>query len=357
MMGQLRGKRPAALVIALALLAGLLSGCGGGGGTTVTAQFRDAAGLFEGNDVGVLGVHVGTVTKITPTGDHVDVTLHVDPGVKIPANAGAVVVSRSVATDRYVELTPVYDSGPVLRTGTVLPMAKTRTPVEFDDLLSSLKDISSTIAGPKGDAAPLNELLGIGAKTLDGKGVELGTTLHNLAQTLAAADDGSSDLTGTFDNLDKLTSALADNDALVREFSSQVTSATSMLDDQHTSIEATFDALAAMVRAVADFAHSHRAQISDQLDSIASLSSAILEHSKDLEGLVSTLPLMMQNVQGAIDSKCRLVFRTRPADLVPGKTAAGLLCSSLPAALCANVDLDKIPLFALLNAIAGVKSP
>ncbi|MCW2749239.1 MAG: hypothetical protein JWR83_349 [Aeromicrobium sp.] len=350
-------QRPAAFLVGLALLAGMLSGCGGGGGTTVTAQFRDAAGLFEGNDVGVLGVRVGSVTKVTPIGDHVNVTLHVDPGVKIPANAGAVVVSRSVATDRYVELTPVYDSGPVLRTGTVLPMAKTRTPVEFDDLLSSLKDISSTVAGPKGDAAPLNELLAIGAKTLDGKGAELGTTLHNLATALTAADDGSGDLTATFDNLDKLTAALADNDALVREFSSQVTGATSMLDDQHTSIEATFDALAAMVTAVADFAHSHRQQISDQLDSIASLSSAILDHTKDLEGLVSTLPLMMQNVQGAIDSDNHLVFRTRPADLLPGKTAAGLICASLPSAACADVDLDKIPLFALLNALAGVKSP
>jgi phospholipid/cholesterol/gamma-HCH transport system substrate-binding protein len=349
--------RPVAILLGLVLLGGMLSGCGGGGGTTITAQFRDAAGLFEGNDVGVLGVRVGSVTKVTPTGDHVNVTLHVNPGVKIPANAGAVVVSRSVATDRYVELTPVYDSGPVLRTGTVLPMAKTRTPVEFDDLLSSLQDISSKVAGPKGDAAPLNELLGIGAKTLDGKGAKLGTTLHNLATALTAADDGSGDLTSTFDNLDKLTAALADNDALVRQFSAQVTSATSMLDDEHTSIESTFDALAAMVSAVADFAHRHREQISDQLDSIASLSSAILDHSKDLESLVSTLPLMMQNVQGAIDSDNHLVFRTRPADLLPGKTAAGLICAALPAAACANVDLDKIPLFALLNAIAGVKSP
>jgi phospholipid/cholesterol/gamma-HCH transport system substrate-binding protein len=356
-MNRFFGVRPAALLLGLVVLAGMLSGCGGGGGTTVTAQFRDAAGLFDGNDVGVLGVRVGSVTKVTPVGDHVNVTLHVDPGVKIPANAGAVVVSRSVATDRYVELTPVYDSGPVLRTGTVLPMAKTRTPVEFDDLLSSLKDISSTVAGPKGDAAPLNALLGIGAKTLDGKGAELGTTLHNLAKALTAADDGSGDLTSTFDNLDKLTAALADNDALVREFSSQVTSATSMLDDQHASIESTFDALAAMVTAVADFAHSHREQISDQLDSIASLSSAILDHSKDLEGLVTTLPLMMQNVQGAIDSDNHLVFRTRPADLLPGKTAAGLICAAAPANVCANLDLDKIPLFDLLNAIAGVKSP
>ncbi len=350
-------RRPAAALLGIAMLTGILSGCGGGGGTTVTAQFRDAAGLFEGNDVGVLGVRVGSVVKVTPIGDHVNVTLRVDPGVKIPAGAGAVVVSRSVATDRYVELTPVYDSGPVLRTGTVLPMARTRTPVEFDDLLSSLKDISSKLAGGKGDAAPLNELLGIGAKTLHGKGAKLGTTLHNLAIALTAADDSSGDLSGTFNNLDKLTAALADNDALVREFSAQVTSATSMLNDQHESIESTFDALAAMVSAVADFAHRHRAQISDQLDSVATLSSAILNHSKELEGLVSTLPLMMQNVQRAIDSDGHLVFRTRPADLLPGRTAAGMLCASLPPEVCADIDLDKIPLFALLNAIAGVTSP
>jgi len=341
------------LAIAAALMAGLLSACGGGGGTTVTAQFQDAAGLFEGNDVGVLGVRVGSVSKVTPQGDHVDVVLRLDPGVKAPANAAAVVVSRSVATDRYVELTPVYDSGAVLRSGTIIPVARTRTPVEFDQLLSSLKNISSTVAGPKGDAAPLNSLLDIGAKTLDGNGARLGTTLHNLAGALESVD--SRDLTGTLTNLDKLTSALATNDDLVRTFSREVTTATTMLDEQHVSIETTFNALAAMVSEVADFARTHRAQISDQLDSIASISSSLLDHSRSLENLVSTMPLMMQNTKRAIDSRDHLVFRTRPLDLVPGKSAAQRLCAAFPPGSCNGVDFEQIPLFALMQTLAGVQ--
>ena len=39
----------------------------------VTAQFDSAAGLYEGNAVAVLGIPVGTVTKVTPKGGYVEV--------------------------------------------------------------------------------------------------------------------------------------------------------------------------------------------------------------------------------------------------------------------------------------------
>ncbi len=163
-------RRLMAVIVAALTVLGLLGGCGGSSETTVTARFTDAAGLFTGNDVGVLGVRVGEVTEITPRGDRVDVTLRIDSGVKIPADAGAVVVSRSVATDRYVELTPVYDSGPVMRSGTVLDQNRTRSPVEFDQLLESLRRISDDLSGEGDDAKPVNDLLEVGAKTLDGNG-------------------------------------------------------------------------------------------------------------------------------------------------------------------------------------------
>lgn len=346
------------MLAAVLVVTGFLSGgCGGQEPTTVTASFRDAAGLFEGNDVGVLGVRVGKVTSVTPRGDHVEVTLRIDPGVKVPADAGAVIVSRSVATDRYVELTPVYDGGPELRDGAVLAMAKTRTPVEFDDLLSSLEEISSTLAGPDGDAAPLNELLSVGATTLDGNGngKRLGKALHDLAGVLDDVDDGSGDLAGTLDNLDTLTAALAENDELVRRFSREVTDATSMLDDQHEAIEATFDSLAVMVREVAAFARTHRGQIDDQLDDIATLSSSLLEHSSELEQLVSTMPLMLQNADRAVDKEDRLVFKTRPGDLTPDRDEIALLCKTLPSAICDSLDLDDFALWDLVGALAGVK--
>ena len=88
-----------------------------GGKMEVTAYFEDSAGLFVGNDVGILGVTVGKITSIEPDGDQVKVTMEVDDDYDVPADAGAVVVARSVATDRYVELTPVYRKGPKMEDG------------------------------------------------------------------------------------------------------------------------------------------------------------------------------------------------------------------------------------------------
>lgn len=352
----LRRLLPAALAMLLAL--GLLTSCGGSSGTNVTAQFDDAAGLFEGNDVGVLGVRVGEVTKITPRGDHVDVSLHIDDGVKIPADAGAVVVSRSVATDRYVELTPVYDAGPVLASGTVLSRQRTRSPVEFDDLLASLRRISSDLSGSDKKAQPVNDLLEIAARTLDGKGATIGKGLGDLADALDDVNEGSGDTAITIKNLDTLTAALADNDRLVREFSSEVSKATGMLDDEHESLEATFEALAAMVRRVTEFSGEHRAAVVDQVDDMQAVVHRMVERRKGLERLVANLPLMMQNVAQAIDKNDRLNFMTRPVDLIPTEAALDVICSNAPdPSVCDPLKAGLATIFDLIHALAGVQTP
>lgn len=350
-------RRLAAATIAVLAAIGLASGCGGSSGITVTAQFSDAAGLFTGNDVGVLGVRVGEVTDITPRGDHVDVTLQIDSGVKIPADASAVVVSRSVATDRYVELTPVYDSGAVLSSGTVLGENRTRSPVEFDELLESLRSITEDLAGKDGKAQPVNELLEVGAETLDGNGKTIATGLRDLADTLDALNGMSGDAVGNLEHLDTLTGALAENDALVREFTKEVADATEMLDDEHASMEDTFIALAAMVREVTKFSRDHRAEVRDQVDDIQSVVEAMVEERRGLERLIETIPLMMQNVDLAIDENDRINFRTRAADLLPGSAAFQVLCSNFPEGTCDGLDAATATLFELLQVLAGVNTP
>ena len=356
-MKRLTLRRTVATAIAVIAALAVLTGCGGSGATTVTARFGDSAGLFTGNDVGVLGVRVGEVTSITPRGDHVDVVLSIDSDVKIPADAGAVVVSRSVATDRYVELTPVYDSGPVLHSGTVLDESRTRSPVEFDDLQASVQRITKELAGPDGKATPVNDILDVSAKTLDGNGAAIAAGLHDLAKALDATNDASGDAVGTVKNLDTLTAALAENDQLVRRFTTQVADATDMLDDEHASLEATFDALAAMVRAVTKFSREHRTAIDDQVDDITSIVQSLVDNRRRLAQMIETLPLMSQNIGQAIDDKGRLNFRTRPADLLPGEAAFQVLCSNFPPGTCDGLQAGAATLFDLLAKLAGVQTP
>jgi virulence factor Mce-like protein len=356
-MASIRARHLLAALVAAVVPLGLVTACGGSSGTTVTAQFRDAAGLFAGNDVGVLGVRVGEVTEITPRGPVVDVQLHIDGDVKIPADASAVVVSRSVATDRYVELTPVYEGGPVLSSGTVIGLNRTRSPVEFDALLSSLRRISEDLAGPDRDAKPVNDLLNVLSKNLDGNGETMARGLRDLAVALEDTNAASGDIEGNLENLDTLTAALAENDALVRRFTREVADATTMLDDEHESIEETFNALAAMVREVTRFVRDHREDISAQVDDMTAVVKAMVDNRRRLSQLVETFPLMLQNVDRAIDQDDRLSFLTRPLDLLPGTAAFKTLCSNFPPGTCDGLEPGAATLFDILARLAGVNTP
>lgn len=347
-----------ALTLLLAAVASMLSACGavggGGGGLTVTAQFRDAAGLFTGNDVGVLGVRVGEVTRIDPRGSLVDVTLQIDPGVRIPADAGAVIVSRSVATDRYVELTPVYDSGPILADGTVIAIDSTRNPVEFDQLLASVDELAGAVAGPRGTRSALTDVVSVLSDVLDGNGQKIGSTVANLGTALESFNDGSGDVAAVLDNLDVLTSTLADNDRTVRTFADRLAEATDLLDDDKVLIGETFEALSVTLRKVAAFVRDHRVEIGSQLGDITAISTTLLDHQKQLTQLTETFPLLMQNVERAVGDDGRLTMHLRPADLVPGPEAIGALCDELQKGLCDDLDLTTLGLLELFDFAKGV---
>jgi hypothetical protein len=130
-----------------------------------------------------------------------------------------------------------------------------------------------------------------------------------------------------------------------------------MLDDEHDSMEETFDALAAMVREVTRFSRDHRAEIRDQVEDMQSIVGTMVDERRGLERLLETIPLMMQNVNLAIDENDRINFRTRPGDLLPGDAAFQVLCSHLPPGRCDGLKAGAATLFDLLERFAGVETP
>src|SRR5437868_7648949 len=100
----------------------------------MTAYFTKTVGLYKGADVRILGIPVGTVTKVTPVGSSVKVELAYDAKYKVPANAQAVIVNQTLVADRYIQLTPVYKGGPVLADGATLTVSRTAVPVEVDEI-------------------------------------------------------------------------------------------------------------------------------------------------------------------------------------------------------------------------------
>ncbi len=319
---------------------------------TITAMMSDSAGLFVGNDVGVLGVPVGKVTSITPNGTNVRVTMQVNADQPIPAGAGAVVVARSVATDRYVELTPVYHSGPRMQDGAVIAQPLTRTPVDFDDVLAALNTFATGIAGSKSTQDAIKNILQSGSTALAGKGVEFNNAVTSLGGAVNSISKQRGNITSTVQSLDTLTGTIASNQQLVRDFITQVSNASKLLADERTNFQSTLTSLSSVVQLIADFAHQNRQQFVSALTQTTDLMKKLMVKRDDLTEILRVMPLTLQNL-GAIYDKGRLRVRVDPTVLTPLGGLIDSSCNKGPVDYCSAFGPSLLNLKNIL-ALLGI---
>ncbi|GAA4805220.1 MCE family protein [Nocardioides caeni] len=325
-----------ALVIATMTSGALLSGCGLVGGSdtsTVKAYFADSAGLFVGNDVGVLGVTIGEITAIEPAGDQVLVTMEIDGDQPIPADAGAVVVARSVATDRYVELTPVYREGERLESGDTIPVDRTQTPVDFDQVLEALNEFATGIGGNRETTRAVKKFIDAGTRALEGRGPLLNQTIHSLAEGVDGLSSQREDVAATLQSLDVLLTTIASNESTASRFIRQVSAASELLADERTNFRQALRSLDDAVTTVAQFAVDNREQIIRGVKGSTTFMKTVLGKQDRLEEILRAMPLALENIK-MIEGN-RLPVRMDPLMILdPLGGLLGDICEQLPGNLC-----------------------
>jgi virulence factor Mce-like protein len=313
---------PLALLVILALFASTSCGYfGGGGGTRFSAMLTTAIGVYPGADVRVLGVPVGKVDAVTPQGNLVKVDFHVDSGVQVPADANAAVVAPTVVADRYLQLSPIYTTGPTMPEGTVIPKERTASPPEFDDLLASAKKLSASL-GPQGlnaDGA-LSQALTTAARNLQGNGQQVNTTLDNASQAITTLSANRDNLAGTTTNLQSFTTNLKQDDKQIRAFTDQFAQVNGFLVDERQNLADTLKELSKALGDVARFVHDNRKEIRDNVDQLGDVLSTITDERLALEQVLETAPAGLDGLVNAYNASTG-TLDTR-ANLL-----ASLLCS------------------------------
>ncbi|WP_310278351.1 MCE family protein [Haloactinomyces albus] len=269
----------------------------------LTAYFDSAVGVYEGSDVRVLGVHVGRIEVVQPQPERVRVEMTVQRDVRIPADAGAVVISPSVVSGRYVQLAPVYRGGPTMADGAVIPNKRTVTPVEIDRIYNSLNKLTTAL-GPQGankDGA-LSELLKTGAANLEGNGELLSGTLKNLGRMSTTLSGSSEDLFTTVDKLQKFTSMLADNDGRVRRFNAQMREVNELLADQRDDLGSALSELALALGKVESFVRDNRAKLADNVEQLNSVAQVLVKQKAALRETLTNAPLALGNLQNSYNA-------------------------------------------------------
>ncbi|GAA0601418.1 MCE family protein [Kutzneria viridogrisea] len=294
----------AGFALLLLVSAGLWWVFGDAGVTRITAYFDNAVGVYPGSDVRVLGIRVGRIDEVAPEGKQVRVRMTVRNGVSVPAKAQAVVVSPSVVSDRYVQLAPVYRGGTKLPTDSVIPVERTATPAELDQLYSSLSDLANQL-GPGGanSQGALSKVLDVMAQNLGGNGRALGDVIKELGKATTTLSGSQNDLFDTVDGLQKFTAVLAGSDDKVRQATDQLAGVSGFLAQDRKDLGAAMDKMAGALEQVQAFIRDNRDLIKSNVDKLAAVTKVLVDQRASLAEALDDAPLAITNLLGTYDPK------------------------------------------------------
>ncbi|WP_182349364.1 MCE family protein [Tomitella gaofuii] len=270
--------------------------------TRITAYFDRTVGIYAGSKVMVLGVEVGKVDSVDPEGSDVKVVMTVDGDVDIPAGVTAVQVTPSVVPDRYVQLAPAYSGGPKLPQNATLDRDHTRTPVEIDEMYKSIQEVSEAL-GPHGanKNGALTDFVNSAAANLDGNGDSINETIAKLSDAARTLSDSRGDIFATVRNLQTFASTLAEHDAQVRKFNSQMAQFNDFLDGERGDMAESIKQLSYALGDVARFVHDNKDLLESNIKGLASVTQTVASHRDGLKESLALMPLAIANFINAYD--------------------------------------------------------
>ncbi len=281
---------------------------------TLTAEFPRTVSIYKGSDVRILGVPVGQIDSVTPTGTHVVVTMHYDADVRLPADAKAVIVSPSIVGDRFVQLTPVYTGGPVLASGSTLDQDHTAVPLELDQIYSSLDDLSVAL-GPNGanKKGALTDLLDSTARNFRGQGDKFHRTITDFGRLSGTLADNKDQLFGSVRELEGFVHTLARNDHTVRSFNTSLGQVSQMLRGERGDLAASLHNLGIAMRQVSGFVRDNRAVLGKNITGLDRITQILVKQRVALTETLRDAPLALNNLlltynpqAGTLDTRANL---------------------------------------------------
>ncbi|MGY2873210.1 phospholipid/cholesterol/gamma-HCH transport system substrate-binding protein [Marmoricola sp. URHA0025 HA25] len=329
----------AAILVLVLLIGAFLLLLPGKGERHVTAEFPRAISLYKGSDVKILGVQVGKVDDVDPSGTKVVVKFHYDSKYKVPADAKAAVISPSIIGDRFIQLTPVYTGGKVLAEDSHLGLDRTATPLELDQIFGSITDLTTALGpegankpGPSGTGA-LSRLLDSTARNFGGEGVQFNQTLHNLSEFTKTLADNKDELFGTVSQVENFTQTLAKNDDTVRKFNDSLASGAKLLADERQDLADVLKNLSVAMTEVKSFVADNRSLLSSNIKELNQLSTVLVKNRSALDETLKDAPVALNNLFLAYDEKAgTLDTRANIGETVTKLTSSPsvVLCALVP---------------------------
>ena len=272
--------------------------------TAITANFTTATAIYPGDEVRIAGVKVGTIESIQPVGTQATMTLHVARGIRVPADAKAVIVAQNLVSARYVQLTPAYESGPAMGDGAVIPVERTAVPVEWNEVKEQLTRLATELGPDNGvSTGSVGRFIDSAADALDGNGDKLRQTLAQLSGVGRILADGSGNIVDTITNLQTFVTALRDSNEQIVQFQDRFATLTSVVDDSRSDLDAALKNLSDVVGETTRFIEGTRDKTAEQIQRLANVTQNLADNRMSLENVLHIAPHSIANAVNMFDPR------------------------------------------------------
>ncbi len=262
----------------------------------VVAYFDNSNGLFEGDEVRILGVRVGRIERIVPEPTRAKVTFWIDDKYQVPADARAAIIAPQLVTARAIQLTPAYTGGPTLADGAVIDQDRTAVPMEWDDLRRQLGKLTDALQPTEtGGVSTLGAFIDTAADNLRGQGADLRQTVIAMSEAFSALGDRSKDMFSTVKNLSVVVNALQDSSGLLRQLNGNFAAATAALNSSPGAVGNALRDIDDVVADTTAFITENKETLGTTTDQLASITTAVTGSLDDVEQALHLFPNTLQN--------------------------------------------------------------
>ncbi|QLL10218.1 virulence factor Mce family protein [Mycobacterium vicinigordonae] len=206
---------------------------GGRGSYTIQAQLPDVQNLKENSRVQVNDVTVGNVTRIEIQGWHALVTMTLQGGVDLPANATATIGQTSLLGSVHVELAPPKDIPPSgkLKNGSLIPLS---SGAAYPSTEQTLAAVSMVLNG--GGLANIQDITTALTTAFSGREQDLRSLIGQLDKFVGYLNDQKDDILNATESLNNLVGQFADQRPVVDRALKTIPDALAVLNRQRENL-------------------------------------------------------------------------------------------------------------------------
>lgn len=268
----------------------------GPGSYMIQAQLPDVRTIEPNSRVQVDDVTVGTVTKIERQGWHALLTMSIDGGVNLPANATATVGQSGLLGSLHVELAPPPGVAPQgsLRNGSVIPLSSAGTYPSSEQVLAA---ISLLLNG--GGIGQVQDITASLSTALTGREQDLRSLIGQLDIFTRHVNDQSADIIATAESLNSLAGTFARQKPVVDRALATIPDALRVIGEQRQVLVDALDQLGKFSALVADSTNQTKAGLVAELKGLGPVLESLADAGPALTralGLFATYPFPTDNI-------------------------------------------------------------